>query len=125
MAEINTTSSNAPIIKRKKDGTFAPGVSGNPGGRFKIDPEVKAILKGKCPDCARRLVEFVDDPNKQLAMLAITEIFNRIYGKPSQMQELEISGGLDIRSQIRDVLLQQQANIKDNGTGRNTGNTEE
>ena len=126
MAEFNKSSASTSTITRNKNGTFAKGISGNPGGRFRLDPEIKAILKGKCPDCARRLVEFVDDSNKQLAMMAIMEIFNRIYGKPAQMQELEISGGLDIRSQIRDVLLQQanQANLKDNGTNGNSGITE-
>ncbi len=86
---------------------FPKGVSGNPGGRPKIDPEVREILKAHSVEAASRLVEMMYDDNPKIAMWAITDILDRTQGKAVQAQDIsmDITGYLDIRSQVREVLL--------------------
>ena len=93
---------------RTKTGQFIKGQSGNPSGRPKQDPEVIEIIRAACPNAARRLVEFVNHDNPKIAMWAITELLDRGYGKPIQAQDIsmDVSGGLDVRAQIRSILLE-------------------
>ena len=77
---------------RDKNGRFLPGSNGNPGGRPKTDPEVKEILKAATKDAAKKLVEFMSHKNPNIAMWAITELLNRVYGKPEGMSKIQISG---------------------------------
>ena len=76
---------------RDKTGKFIAGVSGNPSGRPKIPAEVKEILKAACPDAARELVKFIHHKRPNIAMWAITEILNRVYGKPETMSKVELT----------------------------------
>lgn len=54
---------------RTKTGQFAVGVSGNPGGRPRIDPEVVEILSAAGPEAARKRVKLMKcgDPRVELA----------------------------------------------------------
>ena len=94
---------------RDKNGRFLPGNKG--GGRPKEDPEVKEILKAACPEAARRLVEYMSDKNAKIAMWAITEVLDRTQGKPMQASkvDMDITGFLDVREQIRSVLVERAA----------------
>ena len=80
---------------RSATGKFISGVSGNPSGRPKVDPEVREILKAACPDAARELVKYIHNKNPKIAIWAITEILNRVYGKPEVMSKVELSGAID------------------------------
>ncbi len=77
-------------VNRDKYGRFLPGNS--EGGRTKTDPEVKEILKAATKDAAKKLVEFMSHKNPNIAMWAITELLNRVYGKPEGMSKIQISG---------------------------------
>lgn len=79
-------------IKRDSAGHFAPGVSANPGGRVKIDPEAKEILKAATPRAARRLVEMIDSKSEKIAIVACNSILDRILGKPEAVSKVELSG---------------------------------
>ena len=97
--------------KRKAGGRpFPKGVSGNPGGRPKVDPEVKAILKAAAPDAARRLVEMMYNENPKIAMWAITDILDRTQGKAIQEQaiNMDVTGFLDVGTQVRSILLERE-----------------
>ena len=79
-------------IKRDSAGHFAPGVSANPGGRMKIDPEAKEILKAATPRAARRLVEMIDSKSEKIAAVACNSILDRVLGKPEAVSKVELSG---------------------------------
>ena len=87
---------------------FPKGVSGNPGGRPKGNPEVKEILKAASPEAARQLVEYIYHENPKIAMWAITEVLDRTEGKPIQAVNMEVSGNLDVRAQIRELLKERK-----------------
>lgn len=103
--------------KRPRGRPFPKGVSGNPGGRPKTNPEVKEILKAAAPEAARKLVEMIYSENEKIAMWAITDILDRTQGKAMQMQDvsLDINGVFDITTQIRRVLLEQKKDTQDDG----------
>ena len=79
-------------IKRDSAGHFAPGVSANPGGRVKIDPEAREILKAATPKAARRLVEMIGSKSEKVAIMACNSILDRILGKPEAVSKVELTG---------------------------------
>ena len=70
----------------KSSTSFRPGRSGNPGGRKRLDPDVKAILEAACPDAAQLLVDMMNDEEiaPGLRVQCAETVLNRIYGKPAQ-----------------------------------------
>lgn len=86
---------------------FQKGVSGNPGGRPKVNPEVKEIMNAASPKAAQVLVELLDSEKEMMRYYAAQEILNRTQGKPIQAQEINLNGNLDVRGQVR-ALLQER-----------------
>ena len=89
---------------------FPKGVSGNPGGRPKSNPEVKEIMNAASPKAARTLVELLDSDKEMMRYYAAQEILNRTEGKPVQAQEINVSGHLDVRGQVRALLQERLKN---------------
>ncbi|MBR2207270.1 MAG: hypothetical protein IJ859_00510 [Synergistaceae bacterium] len=95
-----------PVI-RNNSGQFVKGQSGNPGGRpSPKNAEVKEILKAASVDAAKRLVELSLSDNEKIALPATVEILNRTEGKPRESVSMDVNGGLDVRAQIRSVLME-------------------
>ena len=86
---------------------WKPGTSGNPGGRPKEDPEMKAILKAACPRAAAKLVELLDCVNPKIVLSAANSILDRIYGRPKESVDMNVSQDDNINLQIRGVLLEE------------------
>lgn len=89
---------------------FQKGVSGNPGGRPKGNPEVKEILKAASPEAARVLVELLHSEKDSIRLTAAQDILDRTEGKAIQAQaiNMDISGMLDVRTQVRGILLEHE-----------------
>ena len=68
--------------------------------------EVKEILKAASVEAARRLVELIASKNEKIAFQAAQEILNRTEGKPRESVSMDLSAGVDMRAQIRSVLLE-------------------
>ena len=95
-----------PVV-RNKAGQFVKGHSGNPSGRpSPQNAEVKEILKAATVEAARRLVELSASDNEKVSLTATIEILNRTEGKPRESVSMDLNGGLDVRAQIRSVLLE-------------------
>jgi hypothetical protein len=64
---------------------FEKGKSGNPTGRPKEDPEVKAIFRAHTKEAAAKLVHLMMNGKTETTQLkAATTILERGWGKPSQ-----------------------------------------
>ena len=95
-------------IKRDEHGRFLPGQSGNTDGKPKgARSELKEIFQIHSIDAALRICDLVYCKNEKIALMASQEILNRAIGKPVQAQQIEISGDMDMRAQVRQVLLEQ------------------
>lgn len=71
-------------------GRFQKGVSGNPGGRPAMAPDVKEALEAASVSAARRLVELVDCEDPRVALMASNSLLDRLYGKPSQTVDAKV-----------------------------------
>ena len=72
------------MSNRKDNGRFAPGISGNPGGRPKLPAEMKEIFQAKGPEAAEILVKHLHASDPRVSVAAAREILDRAYGKPVQ-----------------------------------------
>ena len=103
------------VKKTQRDarGRFVAGNSGSgTGGRPKKNPEVCEILKAASSDAAKKLVELSQSDNEKIALAATIEILNRTEGKPRENIAMKVNGNLDVRAQIRSILMERLNNAK-------------
>lgn len=62
-----------------------------PGGRKKIDPEVKKMLEAALPSAVQLLVDTMNNPGakNELRVQCANTIIDRVMGKPQQAVELD------------------------------------
>lgn len=71
---------------------FKKGRSGNPGGRPKIEGEIKELARTYTQEAVERLVEWMRSTNPKASVGAAIALLDRGWGKPAQAVEL---GGKD------------------------------
>jgi hypothetical protein len=123
MAKVETTAKedgasssaiNGPAKIKKKRGTVAnlkpwqPGQSGNPEGRRPMPPEVVEALKLGSVPAAERLVALTQDPDGRIALTAIDMLQNRLYGRPTQSMEAQVTT-TNVQQAHLQILLDLQA----------------
>jgi len=82
---------DAPIT-RAEGGRFAPGSSGNPGGRRGLPADVRTQLEAALPKAVARLVQLIDSKDERVAQSAIDALFSRLYGKPAVAVDATVAG---------------------------------
>jgi len=74
--------------------TFAPGQSGNPGGRPKASAKVRDLAREHTERALQVLVEIATEGESEAARVAAANaILDRGYGKPSQPVDGDGEGG--------------------------------
>jgi uncharacterized protein DUF5681 len=68
---------------------FAPGQSGNPRGRPKIDPDVRNLARRHAPDALAKLIALMSHPRPEIALRACEAVLDRAYGKVALVNESE------------------------------------
>jgi hypothetical protein len=66
---------------------FVKGQSGNPGGRRKVDGDLRELARSKSPEMLQVLIGIAEDESKPAAARtnAASAVLDRAYGKPAQM----------------------------------------
>lgn len=64
---------------------FKKGQSGNPSGRPKENPEVKALATKHTKAAIERLVFWMESENPKASVSACVALLDRAHGKPAQM----------------------------------------
>lgn len=77
---------------------FKPGQSGNPGGRPKKTAEeldLIAACKAKTPDALNVILDIMQNGEKEQTRLAAAQsVIERAYGKPTQPQDVNLTGNM-------------------------------
>lgn len=65
---------------------FVKGQSGNPGGRAKVDGDLRELARAKSPAMLKVLIDIAQDKTKSPAarVTAASTVLDRGYGKPAQ-----------------------------------------
>lgn len=75
---------NPPLETR-----FAKGTSGNPSGRPKHIAEVVALARKSSVAAMQRMIDLMDCEDERVALAAATQVLDRAYGKPKQIEAPE------------------------------------
>lgn len=81
---------------RTNTGRFAPGVSGNPGGRVGLPSDLRRQLEDAAPQAVARLVELLDCDDPRVVLAASEALLSRLYGRPAQAVDATITKQTDI-----------------------------
>ena len=104
--------------------SWRPGQCGNPNGRPKMTDdarEVKEILKAACPRAALKMVELLDCTNPKIVLATSTAILDRVFGKPKESVDMNVSQDDNMQLQVRGVLLEELKRKHDDSERECTG----
>jgi hypothetical protein len=82
-------------LSRRTNGTFAPGISGNPHGRPKAWDEMTALCREHTPLAIATLAEIAGDKKQPAAsrVTAAVALLDRGYGRPAQSLDIRAQAG--------------------------------
>jgi hypothetical protein len=86
----------------RNGGKFAPGMSGNPGGRPKVAGRVRAAAREHGKKAIERLAELMHDGDGRVAVMACNALLDRGFGKPMQAVRKTV---MHVRKNPRDMSL--------------------
>src|SRR5262245_8960979 len=79
------------MTSRTEKGRFAPGASGNLGGRPKLPIEMTEMFQAKAPEAFEVLCRHLNAKDPRVAVAAATQILDRAYGRPVQQVDANIN----------------------------------
>ena len=103
-------------IKRGEHGRFLKGYAPKSPGRPRKNEEAQEIFKSAAPEAAKKIVYLMNQcKSPKVQLECAKEIVRRVLGNPDNNINMEVSGNLDMRSQIRALLLERE-NARREGT---------
>ena len=73
---------------------FQPGQSGNPGGRPKVDPEIREAARAHAEQALKVFIDGLTDDDARVRLKSAEHLLDRAYGKPALSIDAEIRGTL-------------------------------
>lgn len=75
---------------RTSKGRFAPGTTGNPGGRIGLPADVREMLERAAPQAVAKLVELIGSDDDRISLAASEALLSRLYGRPAMAIEANV-----------------------------------
>ena len=67
---------------------FPKGESGNPGGRPRVEHEIRVLAQQHGPAALKRIIELMASANERVALAAAQALLDRAFGRPIQGVQL-------------------------------------
>jgi hypothetical protein len=96
-------SENDTLARKPHRGQFQKGQSGNPSGRPKIPPDIKAAFESHLPEAIAVLGKALKGKDERLRVMAAVHITERVLGKPMQNLNAKVEN-LDMGAAHLDAL---------------------
>jgi hypothetical protein len=93
MSVATNNSDESVPDNRSPSGQFLKGCSGNPGGRPKVERDIRELAREHGPDAIKRLVQLMHSRNERIAVAACGAILDRAYGRAPQAVQLDADVG--------------------------------
>jgi hypothetical protein len=109
--QVQSTPQSTPRPKQAlREGMvpWAPGQSGNPGGRPAMPPEVKAALAGASLDAVKKQIELMNCGDPRIELLASQALLDRHFGKAAQAIDKTVTT-TSVQAAHLEVLMRIQA----------------
>jgi hypothetical protein len=81
------------IPPRDRAGRFAPGASGNPGGRTPVPAHIKEALESHTEKAVAVLAELLSSDDDRVRCMAANSLLDRCFGKPVAQLDAKVQGG--------------------------------
>lgn len=75
---------------------WQPGQSGNPGGRTKLEAEVRKCAQQRSERAIERCGEILESKDERAALVAAQTILDRAWGKPKEAKDSDGRPALDL-----------------------------
>lgn len=114
MSAANSTKTAPGRHKTAPGRPFEAGQSGNPSGRPKVPTDIKEAFRVLSYRSVEVLAGLLSSSKEAIRAKAAEVILDRAWGKPAQMQDisLDVVSGLDVRAQVRSILLERDADAR-------------
>ena len=107
----NNTNGEQPE-NREASGRFAPGASGNPGGRPKDEHGIAELARSHAPEAMERLVAVMRSKDERVSLQAAMAVLDRGFGRPKQAIDHGIGVGDEGVRQLVATAEQLRAKIR-------------
>jgi len=92
------------IPPRDRAGRFAPGASGNPGGRTPIPAHIREALASHTEKAVAVLAELLYSDDERVRCMAANSLLDRCFGKPVAQVDAKVQGNTSAEAHLAALL---------------------
>jgi hypothetical protein len=101
------------ISPRDRAGRFAPGASGNPGGRTPIPAHIREALEYHTEKAVAVLAELLSSDDERVRCMAANSLLDRCFGKPVAQLDAKVQDSTSAAAHLAALLEVRRRNAEE------------